>query len=356
MHAGTHSQAGSRTATVVGVSALEATSTAVVSRRTEPGYRRLSLYTRVLIANAGVLIAATTVLALTPATVSIPREAEEALVLGLGLTVIVVANAFLLRVSFGPLARLVRMMRTIDLLRPGQRLQVSGGVEVRQVIRTFNEMLDRLEAERRASNRRALTAQESERRRIGHELHDEIGQRLTGILLQISRALAEGPHHGSSALADAQELTRSTIDEVGRIAWQLRPGILDDLGLARAIESLGSGVEEAAGIEVDQDIAPEVDSLGREAELVVFRVAQEGLTNAVRHARAGRVTIVLRRSPRGLCLRIADDGCGLRVGEEEGAGIRGMRERALLVGASLAIDSKPGAGVTIELDVPFGAD
>src|SRR5918992_5253640 len=107
MHAGTHSQAGSRTATVVGVSALEATSTAVVSRRTEPGYRRLSLYTHVLIANAGVLIAATTVLALTPATGSIPREAEEALVLGLGLTVIVVANAFLLRVSFGPLARLV---------------------------------------------------------------------------------------------------------------------------------------------------------------------------------------------------------------------------------------------------------
>jgi two-component system sensor histidine kinase UhpB len=321
------------------------------------GYRRLSLYTRVLAVNAGVLIAATTVLALTPATVSIPRGLGEGLVLALGLAVIVVANAFLLRVSFVPLARLVRMMRTADLLVPGKRLKVTGGAEVRQVILTFNEMLDRLEGERQRSNRRAHTAQEAERRRIGQELHDEIGQRLTAILLQISRAQPSGDTEARAALEEAQELTRATLDEVGRIAWQLRPGILEDLGLVRALESLASTTAETSSLDVRLEIDLGVGDtpLGAEAELVVFRVAQESLTNALRHARATHAAIELRRAPGVVLLRVADDGQGLQGTESEGAGLRGMRERALLVGATLTIESLPGAGTSVELAVPTQA-
>jgi two-component system sensor histidine kinase UhpB len=321
------------------------------------GYRRFSLYTRVLAVNAGVLIAATTFLALTPATVSIPRGLGEGLVLLLGLTVIVVANAFLLRVSFGPLARLVRMMRTTDLLVPGQRLQVSGGAEVRQVIQTFNEMLDRLESERQRSNRRAHTAQEAERRRIGQELHDEIGQRLTAILLQISQAAPAGDDQARAALEEAQELTRATLDEVGRIAWQLRPGILEDLGLVRALESLASTTADTSSLDIRLkiDAAAGDTALGTEAELVVFRVAQESLTNALRHARATHAAVELRRGPGVLVLRVADDGQGLQGTESEGAGLRGMRERALLVGATLMIESLPGAGTSVELAVPIEA-
>jgi two-component system sensor histidine kinase UhpB len=324
--------------------------------RPEPGYRRLSLYSRVLMVNAGVLVAATAVLAFTPATVPVPVGLEQALVLVLGLATMVCANAILLRVTFAPLSRLVRLMRTIDLLKPGQRLGVSGGVEARQVIRTFNEMLERLELERQASTRRTLTAQESERSRIGQELHDEIGQRLTGILLQLQKAIARAPDDLRAELRDAQDLTRSTLDEVGQLAWRLRPGILDDLGLVRAIESLTSGLEALSGVRIEQELDATIAPLPPDAELAIFRVAQEALTNVLRHARASRVAVELCRSPNGVRLRVADDGQGLSRPEEEGAGIRGMRERALLVGAKLVVDARPGAGVTVELDVPARVD
>src|SRR5919201_3235865 len=209
--------------------------------RPVPGYRRLSLYQRVVLTNAAVVAAATLIIALTPARIPFPLAVREAIVLVLGILVIVIANAFLIRVSFRPLARLVHSMKTIDLLLPGSRLTISGGTEVRQVIDAFNQMLDRLERERQESNQRAIRTREGERRRIGQELHDEIGQRLTGILLQLERTIAHAPEATREELGAVQELARSTLDEVGRLAWQLRPGILDDLGLVAALEALAEG-------------------------------------------------------------------------------------------------------------------
>jgi two-component system sensor histidine kinase UhpB len=321
--------------------------------RPEPGYRRLSLYARVLLVNAAVLVVATTALVLTPATVSFPLGLEEAIVLFLGLTAMVIANAALLRVSFGPLARLVRVMRTIDLLRPGQRIRVSGGVEVRHVIRTFNEMLDRLEQERQASAHRVLGAQEAERQRIGRELHDEIGQRLTGILLHLQRTVANAPAGIQAELVEAQELARSTLDEVGRLAWQLRPGILDDLGLKRALEALAGTLEERAPVSVDAQLEMGCATPDPEAELAVYRVAQESLTNVARHAGATRVELVLQGDEHALSLSIVDDGRGLSDQTVEGSGIRGMRERAVALGADLAIGSRPEGGVSVQLSVPL---
>jgi two-component system sensor histidine kinase UhpB len=324
--------------------------------RPEPGYRRLSLYARVLLVNAAVLVVATAALVLTPATVSFPLGVEEAVVLVIGLTAMVIANAALLRVSFGPLARLVRDMRTIDLLRPGQRIQVSGGVEVRQVIRTFNEMLERLEHERQASAHRVLSAQEAERQRIGRELHDEIGQRLTGILLHLQGTVANAPAGVRAELVEAQELARSTLDEVGRLAWQLRPGILDDLGLERALEALAATLEERAPVCVAARVEMGHAIPDPEAELAVYRIAQESLTNVARHAGASRVELVLRGDDRKLSLRIVDDGRGMPDEAVEGSGIRGMRERAVALGADLAVDSSAEGGVAVQLSVPLSRE
>jgi two-component system sensor histidine kinase UhpB len=313
--------------------------------------RPLSLYTRVVIVNAAVLIVATAVLAATPARVSFPRTAEDVVVLAAGLALMILVNAILLRVTFSSLARLVSAMRTIDLLRPGRRLPLDGDAEVRQLIATFNDMLDRLEAERRESNRRAHLARETERRRVGRELHDEIGQRLTGILLQLQRAIDRVPPELREDLARTQDLTRSTLDEVGQIAWRLRPGILDDLGISKALEALVDSVVEDTEARVLLRLEEPLPALGPDVEIVIYRVAQEGLTNALRHAEAGEILLDLRRVDGGVRLEVADDGRGFGATTEEGSGLRGMRERALSIGADLRIESGSERGVLIRMDV-----
>src|SRR5713226_2837721 len=146
------------------------------------GFSRLPLLWRVFAINAALLVAATLLLALTPVTIHAPIALVEVGDLAVGLAVMLAANLLLLRPTFAPLERLVQRMRTVDLLRPGQRLAESGGVEVAELVRTFNE---RLEVERRESGGRALAAQEAERLRIARGLHDEVGQVLTGVLLQL---------------------------------------------------------------------------------------------------------------------------------------------------------------------------
>jgi two-component system sensor histidine kinase UhpB len=313
-------------------------------------YRRLSLYARVVIVNATVLVVATMILSLTPAYVPFPSSVTDAGVIVLGVLVVTGANALLLRLTFTSLAGLMSAMRSTDLLRPGGRLQLAGGVEVEQVIATFNQMLDELEDERLESNRRGHLAREAERRRIGQELHDEIGQRLTGILLELQRTLDHSPPETQAELSHTQELTRGTLDEVGRIAWLMRPGILDDLGISKALEALVGAVADTAQAEVSLSVREPLPAFGPDVEIVLYRVAQEGLTNALRHAHASHICLELApHDGRRVKLEIADDGRGLDSDAREGAGLRGMRERALSIGAQLDIDSIRDAGVTIRL-------
>jgi two-component system sensor histidine kinase UhpB len=315
--------------------------------------RDLSLYTRVVAVNTAVLLAAVLVLVLTPATVSFPVAAEQGVVLGLGVAVMVLADAALLRVSFKSLARLVRRMETLDVLQPQERLTEVGGRETRALIGGFNTMLDHLESERRESTRRTLTALESERRRIGQELHDEIGQRLTGILLQLGRVHDEAPAHLRARIAAVQDEEREALDEVGALAWQLRPGILDDLGLLSALDALVGTLEEPSDARINAVLPAGLPAIDAEVELVVYRIAQEALTNAVRHSGASTIELRLDRTERGLSLLVADDGRGLVGSEIDGAGIRGMRERSLLVGGRLRIGSPSGQGVRVRLDAPL---
>ncbi|MEQ6027738.1 HAMP domain-containing sensor histidine kinase [Streptomyces sp. NPDC048405] len=312
----------------------------------------MSLFWRIFGLNAVVLGFATALLLWAPVTVSVPILLTEAVVLVLGMGVMLVANGALLRWGLAPLERLTRLMTTVDLLRPGQRLPVSGGGEIPELIRTFNAMLDRLENERATSSARVLLAQEAERRRIAQELHDEVGQSMTAILLVLGRAADDADEPLRDELHQAQEITRESLDEVRRLVRRLRPGVLDDLGLISALSSLTHDFATHTGLRVVRRFDADLPVLDHETELVLYRVAQESLTNAARHADAERLEVGLARVDGAVTLTVADDGRGIEAAHE-GAGIRGMRERALLIGAALDITSAPGAGTRIRLTAPL---
>src|SRR5690606_21324468 len=317
----------------------------------EEGETSVSLYWRIFGLNAVVLGLATALLLWAPVTVSVPILLTEAVILVGGLAVMLVANATLLRIGLAPLERVTRLMATVDLLRPGQRLPVHGGGEVSDLVSTFNAMLERLEKERAASSARAILAQEAERRRIAQELHDEVGQSMTAILLALKRAADEASDPVREELQQAQEITRLSLDEVRRLVRRLRPGVLEDLGLVSAITSLTTEFATHTGLRVIRGYDSDLPALDQETELVVYRVPHEGLTNAARPADAGTVRVSLRKGDHSVVLEVEDDGRGIGVARE-GAGIRGMRERALLLGATLDISPASPSGTRIRLTVP----
>jgi two-component system sensor histidine kinase UhpB len=207
-------------------------------------------------------------------------------------------------------------------------------------------MLDRLEEERRQSGRRALAAQEGERRRIALGLHDEVGQVLTGVLLQLDTL------GGNADVAETKQAVRQALEEVRRIARELRPELLDELGLVSALTELSSKFAQQSGIEVRRSFAADLPRLDRDVELAVYRVAQESLTNVARHAAARRVAISLEPGTGSVVLCVEDDGVGLPDGAVNGSGgLRGMRERAVLAGGALTV-ATGRSGVRVRLEVP----
>ncbi|MGR6965142.1 histidine kinase [Geodermatophilus sp. URMC 61] len=315
--------------------------------------RGLPLFWRVCLVNGAVFAVGTAVLAASPATVSTPVLAREALVLSVGLTVMLVANGLLLRGMLGPLDRLRCLMEDVDLLRPGQRLPEQGSGPASDLIGSFNAMLERLEAERAASSGQALAAQEAERRRVAQELHDEVGQSLTAVLLGLRQVADRAPAELQQEVLLVQETARAGLDEVRQVVRRLRPGVLNDLGLVSALTSLVTEHARLTGAQVYRRLSTDLPPLGPDAELVVYRVAQEALTNVARHADARRVCVDLTPTFAGdaVELRVVDDGRGVGTGRE-GAGIRGMRERAMLVAATLTVGSHPEGGTELRLLVP----
>ena len=277
------------------------------------------------------------------------------------LAVIVVALAarlLVLRRRQEPLERLIEEMEKVDLNRPGAALPASiDGVaeteEVERIELAFMRMMRRLEAERRRAGSAALQAQEQERARVARDLHDEVNQSLTGLLLRLEAAREAAPTELEGELDETKALANQAMTELLSLARQLRPTALDDLGLAAAI---AGQVERLRGGELKAEFSAEGDfsDLGDDAQLVVYRVAQEALSNAARHSGASRVDVSLRRrGDGGVELEAADDGRGFAFDEaERGLGIAGMRERALLVGGELSIESRPGRGTKVHLAVP----
>ncbi len=307
----------------------------------------MSLFWRVFALNAVLLVGAVLVLVVSPATVSFPVALTEALILLAGVGTLISLNFLLLRQVFEPLRRLTAFMRAVDPLRPGGRAP-SGKAdpEVIELTNAFNEMIARLETERRDSARRALAAQEAERRRIARDLHDEVGQTLTAAMLQIEHAAGTEAH--AVVLSAVREEVRSALEEVRHIAARLRPEALD-LGLPAALRSLVNDFERRTELAVERDIH-KVEALSPEEEVVAYRVAQEALTNIARHAGASTVRLSLRAGASAPRLELTDDGRGFDAAESvEGAGLRGMRERAVLVGAQLVVESLPGEGTCTSL-------
>jgi two-component system sensor histidine kinase UhpB len=311
--------------------------------------RYTPLFQRVAALNAIVLVAAcaVTIVVVSPQKLS-SIAVGEALVLLAALVLVAAINLYLLRRALAPLGALTALARRVDLTRPGQRVPVSPyESEVSELATTFNEMLERLESERRESTRRVLDAQESERLRVSRELHDEVGQTLTAVLLQLGRIAKHAPPELASELDDAQERARDTLEEVRRISRELRPEALDDLGLASALVALS----ERFGLDVTRRLDRDLPTLDEETELVIYRVAQEALTNVARHSGSGRVELELSASNGSLTLRVLDEGRGIDA--EDGGGLRGMRERAVLVGADLSVGRRNGGGTEVRLEVPL---
>ena len=312
----------------------------------------MSLFARVVAINVCVLVGAALVLAFSPATVSTHVRIAEGVVLALGTLVVIAVNLLHVRRVSEPLARLTAVMRRVDLRSPCRRLAVDrADPEVADLCHAFNAMLDRLEQERRSSGRHALAAQEAERGRVARELHDEVGQTLTGVMLQLEGVQRAAPAELQPSLEELREATRAGVEEVREIARGLRPNTLDELGLRSALMSLAAQASDRDGPRVRPRFGP-LPALPPELELAIFRIAQESLTNVARHAQATRVSIALERGPDSVVLRVVDDGRGFAGNPEEHGGLRSMRERALLVDGALAIKTAPRGGVEVRLEVP----
>ncbi len=321
----------------------------------------MTLLTRLVLANALTLGAVMALLVLTPVTV-IPEATLWEFVMLIGaVAVLWAANWALLHRALAPLGRLRSALDRLE--EPGlhARVPADGDPEVRAIIAAYNDMLERLDAERAETTRQALAAQEDERARVSSDLHDEVGQRLTALLLRLRPIADAVPPEDRADLDALSDEVRSVLDEVRRISARLRPGVLRELGLGPALQSLvremtaGDGPRAELSLTVeDADPDARLAALGADGALVVYRVAQEALTNVVRHAGATRVQVSLRAGPRGTVLRIADDGRGT-VGRP-GTGITGMRERARLVRGRLTVEAVPGRGTTVVLELPPGLD
>jgi signal transduction histidine kinase len=207
----------------------------------------------------------------------------------------------------------------------------------------------------RDAMRRVVAAQELERRRLARELHDETGQALTSILLGL-KSVEEAPadDERQRAAAELRELVVTTLQDVRRLAVELRPKALDDFGLVPALERLGETFAEQTGTRVQLE-AQLGERLPAEIETALYRIVQEALTNVAKHARAGNVSILLMRKDASVSAVIEDDGLGFEPSElrESGLGLLGMRERLELIDGRFEVESRRGGGTTIVAEVPL---
>jgi two-component system sensor histidine kinase UhpB len=283
-------------------------------------------------------------------------------------------NFLVLRAAFAPLHGLLGTIKAIEAGDLDARaVAEEHDADVLALARTFNAMLHRLALARHEAAGRVLQAQEEERRRLALELHDQIGQSLTALTFH-AQAIAQrlvGESSGTAAQARRQaeqltELAQRTLAEVQALSRQLRPPLLDDLGLCAALRWLAEDVSERFAVRVKVHLHEESGALAGDAarlpgevETALFRIAQESLTNAIRHGQARQVEIALRQEQNVVTLTVADDGAGFAAqpletsGSRQGVGLEGMHERAQLLGGTLRVRSRPGEGCVICARVPL---
>jgi two-component system, NarL family, sensor histidine kinase UhpB len=324
----------------------------------EPRKPSLSIVDRSLLGSTGLLVLIFVLLVATPVTVSARVRVGEVAILGAALVALLALNFIRIRRTLGPLRQLANQLEQVDLRHPDP-IRVDRSEESRELAtftEAFNQMLDRLAEERREGARAALLAQERERRRIAQALHDEAGQTLTAVALEVERSAAPGTEVRPERMAALAAELDSTLEEIRRIARELRPEALDDLGLVNALIALSSRMARQGGIAIERDFAGDLPPLPEELELVIYRIAQEALTNVLRHSGASRCQLELNRLNHQIVLTVSDNGKGISGAAGNGTiGIEGMRERALLVNGRLTIRSAPGEGTTVSLEAPIDA-
>ena len=231
--------------------------------------------------------------------------------------------------------------------------------DLRRIANVFNSMLDRLEHERHLSAQRVLQAQERERQRVARELHDQTGQALTHEIISLDLLLERtGDAKARQQLEAVKRTLEETLEEVHRMSQDLRPSVLDDLGLVPALRTLA---KQPSGSEVSLHVDGLRDRLPAPIETALYRIAQEALTNANKYAKAAHVNIDLRSLDGHIRLRVRDDGVGFdpqSIPEREepgraGLGIFGMRERATLLRGTLEIHSAPQQGTEVVAQLPL---
>ncbi len=323
-----------------------------------PRPSRVSLFTQVLGVNT-VIIISTVFVASVAARLDIhtPDGLKSFLVAILAILCTALVNGWILRRRFGPLERLIHSLEDVDLERPiiTSRPERGEPMDVELLRNAVDRMLNRLDLERRRRAGAVLDAQESERARLARDLHDEVNQSLTGVMLRLSAIARDTDGPTRDALQEVRDLTDQAMGELLRLSHDLRPSALDDLGLSAALETRLQALRNDTTLVVKSDIAPDLTSLSPEQQTVLFRVAQEALSNVVQHAGASEVAVSLQPVGSGVLLRVVDDGCGIgnrraphELGERQRAGLTGMRERALLVGGTLDLQSSP-SGTSVEL-------
>ncbi len=312
--------------------------------------RRITLLWQLIAINAllvSAMIAAATVAAGFDLRAS--NERGQFAVLVLGAAGILLGNAFIVRRRLQPLERLIGTMEQTDLSPNAERAEVdSDSVEVARLNAAFNRMLDRLEIERREGSRAVLRAQEQERKRLAQDLHDEVNQALTAIMLRLQASIQEATPEMRRELRETQRLAGQAMEELLNLARELRPTALDDHGLLPALRGQVRDFADRTGIHADFRRRGDVPPLTDDQQLVIYRITQESLSNVAQHAGARHVTVELSFVGRTV-LRIADDGCGVQGESNGGLGLTGMHERALLVGGDLDIHSGNGRGTTVTL-------
>lgn len=322
--------------------------------------RKSNLMTQVLVVNLLLIVAAVVAasLAANP-DVELSSKPEQAMVLGLAVALTVLVNVAMLQRRFRPLERLVDEMERADLSQPGANLrgagEFGGPEEVERLHSAFRRMLDRLETERRRASSAALAAQEEERTRIARDLHDEVNQSLTGLLLRLEAVRAHAPADLAQELNETRALANQAMEELLALARQLRPTALDDLGLKAALAGHVEELDRRSTVRAVFEAHGTFGDVPTDAQLVLYRVAQEALSNAAQHSGAENVNVRLGREDGQIELTVSDDGRGFTFDQtNRGLGLGGMRERALLVGGDLRIESRPQIGTRVRLRVPIG--
>lgn len=248
--------------------------------------------------------------------------------------------------------------RTAELLRSNESLsrEIDERRQVEEALRRSDRRAQSLVEVRQQLLKKVMSAQEDERRRIARDLHDEIGQAITSLLIGL-RTVAD-----TTTLAAAQERAKdlrriavSALEEVRRLARGLRPSVLDDLGLSAALEHYAADYAQAHNIKVDVQAEAVAERLPEAVETALYRIAQEALTNTAKHAAAKHVRIVLEQKPRFVQLTVSDDGRGFASGMADPRaqlGLSGMRERAALFNGTVLVESNAGRGTTVTVQVP----